>query len=371
MRGNVDRITAQSAVHDEREARLRAVFRVYEAAAAHLPALAGACQNRPGLTPDEVADGYLGPAVREFHDYGPQSADVRALCEDLVRRVRGHLSAGFSVSARLRPVLDAFAAAALDPPAGGADDLETYRAIGERLSRECYGRLDPHHPNLLRQSELRYAYSDRPAISCRPNKEGGVSTITVAMTAGNCSLDDYLNLPFSLMHEYVSHIHSGRTYAESWGSRGAFVEGWLLYAAEAAYRERLASGAADIGLSVPLARLESVERHAARLQAEARPRRLENRAYRLAKFLHRDLLDGDTFFWRLTLRFALADYDAADDRGIEDLHDELVLRLDGSRALDGFVAAVPAGKLSLVAAWSNLLAPADGPARFLGALAST
>lgn len=366
----VGRPTRIDSIADQRRlARLHAVLRTYAGLVTYLPEILEAVRAAyPSTNTNHLVDGYVQRDVREFGKDAPATDDVGVLGSDLWTRIEARLGSAFEEAPDLRAALDRCGAAVTTTPLAPIDTLEHYREIGERLSRACYGQVASHHQNLLRGSELRYRPGAERKIYCSPGKDDGTSTITVELSPGVCTLDDYLNLPFYFLHEHLSHVHSGKTYAEAYGAHGEFVEGWLLYAAEAFYREALAHGTGGTELSHPAERRAAVGRYVARVQTNPdRPSR-ERDAYDHAKTFREDALDGDPFFWELTLRFALAPFDAAKDRGVRDLHDELVHRMGDRGALRRFFEDTQEGKRESLRLWRHALAQPDNLGRLLDLL---
>jgi len=226
---------------DDREQALLDVFcHCYEKLLDHLDALDDATQARHDWDAYRVVKECVNRAAKAFGSFLPESSDLSTLCDDFLRRIGGSIVTELTSS----PVAEVFAeyqAAVQASPVAPQVDLTHWQRLGEELSRECYQAiLSADSPNLTRVVKpVSIELSRREDMSCLPRKAAEESEITFHFAPYQFTLQSYVNLPFYFFHEYLSHLHTARLFAESDPCPTPFEDGWLLYLAHEIYCHRL------------------------------------------------------------------------------------------------------------------------------------
>jgi hypothetical protein len=212
---------------DKGQALLDAFCHCYEKLLDHLDALHDATQAEHDWSEYGVVKECVNRATEAFGSSQPRSLG---------------LSTWFSSSS---PVAEVFAechTAVQVSPVAPQVDLTRWQRLGEELSRECYQAISPmDSPNLTRAVKpvLIEPSKKKVYVKCVPLQDDWESKITFYFAPDQFTLQSYANLPFYFFHEYLSHLHTARLFAESDPCPKPFEEGWLLYLAHDLYCHRL------------------------------------------------------------------------------------------------------------------------------------
>ncbi|MFB0533709.1 MAG: hypothetical protein ACETWR_01880 [Anaerolineae bacterium] len=225
----------------KRQALLDVFCHCYEKLLDHLDALHDATQADHEWSEYTVVKECVNPATKAFGSRLPESLDLPALCVDFLARIGGSIVTQLGSSSPAVEVFTECQAAAEASPVVPEVDLTCWQRLGEELSRECYQAILPaDSPNLTRAVKpVLIKPSDKQKVRCVPRKAAGESEITFYFASDQFTLQSYVNLPFYFFHEYLSHLHTARLFAESDPCPKPFEEGWLLYLAHDLYCHRL------------------------------------------------------------------------------------------------------------------------------------
>jgi len=280
--------------------------------------------------PHSAWDGYrvvgdcINSAAQRFGRLPVESIEPVVLCEDLLGRIEGSFSLQFPSTSPVFSVLAAFKDAVLSVRIPSPADIDLFHDIGEKLSAECYRLIClPDSPNLCRPTNLVIVPSNRQRFSCQPNKRGGTSTITFEFSTSEFTFESFVNLPFYFLHEYLSHIHSAELFAEEGCSEASppFEDGWLLYAAQRFYCQRLWHD-----LPSSLSHLEHRDHYATKYisQVTEGSRNIwVQLGYQQAKNFEK--IVGSDLFWKVTLLLATSPFNHLLE--CADLHQEFMVRI--------------------------------------------
>jgi hypothetical protein len=215
----------------------------YEKLLEHLDALDDAAQAHDEWGAYRVVKECVNRATKAFGSSLSESLDLSARCDDFLARMDDFVAGELG---RDSPVAGVFAecqAAARASPVTSRVDLTHWQRLGDELSKECYQAISPvDSPNLTRAVKpvLIKPSKKKVYVKCFPLQDDWESKITFYFAPDQFTLQSYLNLPFYFFHEYLSHIHTARLFAESDpSSNKPFEEGWLLYLAHDLYCHRL------------------------------------------------------------------------------------------------------------------------------------
>lgn len=313
------------ALDEARQALLDVFCHCYRLLLAHLDHLEGAVCAHRGWTCYRLMRGCVDKAAYHLGSTLPEGSDRRALCEDFLRRIRGGIDACLPGDSPAFDAFDACGEAMHAAPIHSPVDLSDWQHIGAELSRDCYCRqLSPDAPGLCLLVEMvDLAPSNISKPSALPEKAQGCGSITYGFAANHFTFSDYVNLPFFLFHEYLSHLHSAPMFAEHYGLQDhPFTEGWMLYYARLAYWRALFAEPHP-ALCHPLHRDHYM---ACYLQSEfnERSRPMISKGYECARQFAE--LVGEPRFERVTLLIASTPYDVLTPLA-PDLHGEFVRRM--------------------------------------------
>lgn len=228
---------------DETRQDLLDVFcHCYEKLLDHLDALDNATQAHHEWTAYTVVKECVNPTTKAFGSSPPKSLDLSVLCDDLLTRIDGFIVGKLGRSSPVVEIFTECQAAVRASPVAPQVDLTHWQRLGEELSRECYQAISPvDSPNLTRAVKpvLIKPSKNKVYVKCFPLQDDWESKITYYLAPEQFTLQSYINLPFYFFHEYLSHLHTARLFAESDPYPKPFEEGWLLYLAHDLYCYRL------------------------------------------------------------------------------------------------------------------------------------
>jgi len=224
-------------------------------------------------------------------------------------------------------------------------DLSEPQALGADLSRAFYSRFGEPGDYLQRPVQLEVELDHRLGLCCRPEKHGGLSSLTFLFAPADFCFRDFLNLPFYFLHEYLSHLRTAPMYADQFRKprvfRGIFEDGWLVYTAFDLYWECL-NELASLGHET--IRSEALDHYITETRQE---NHLMRRGYDLAKWFHLQVFDRHTAAFRyLSAQLALCSFDHLE---AVDLHTEFIQEIPRYRQRDDL-----AGLQQLVQASSTI-----------------
>jgi hypothetical protein len=153
-------------------------------------------------------------------------------------------------SHRHRPLMDVYDAYQAEITTGSVSpyDLHIPRSIGERLSQQFYARYAGLTALPAVPVDVSVEWADETGMACRhPREREAPANLTFYFAPAGFRFRDFLNLPFYFLHEYMSHLHSAPMFADAVlrqetrkkDYRGAFEDGWLIFAQFDYYWERL------------------------------------------------------------------------------------------------------------------------------------
>lgn len=226
---------------DTRQALLDVFCHCYEKLLDHLDALDSAAQAHHEWSAYRVVKECVNQATERFGSSLPKSLDLSVLRDNFLAKINDFIAGALD---RSSPVVEVFAecrAVAQASPVAPQVDLTHWQRLGEELSRECYRVILPaDSPNLTRAVKPVYIEpSNKQEVRCVPRKVTGESEIIFCFAPDQFTLQSYVNLPFYFFHEYLSHLHTARLFAESDPCPKPFEDGWLLYLAHDFYCHRL------------------------------------------------------------------------------------------------------------------------------------
>jgi len=302
---------------------LDAICHAYEHLLGYLDAFDEAVGSHPDWDGYRLVSQCVNPAVARFGRSPIDAESVSTLCEDLLRRLRGLLHAELPGDSPVFRVFEAYHEAVLGSAPPSPADLVQYQEIGERLSRDCYLQAwASDSPNLARPVELVIEPRNRQRFASRPDKRGGISTITFEFATAEFTFDTFVNLPFYFLHEYFSHIHSAEMHAERFGVPAPFEDGWLLYAAHQFYCQNLMAFPCPLEISCPDYRRLYVSKYI--YEATSLDKGWAVRfGYQQAENF--EALAGSDLFWLLTLKLASVPYHHLS--GCPDVQHEFLIRM--------------------------------------------
>ena len=310
---------------DRRQAMLDAFCHVYSILLDHLDDFDGADY------PDSAWDGYrvvtecINPAAQKFGTSPVESIEPIVLCKDLLDRIEGSFSLQFPKTSPVFSALAEFKDAVLNVAIASPADIDLFRDIGENLSVDCYSLVcPPDSPNLCRPTDLAIVPKNQQKFCCQPNKRGGTSTITFEFCTSEFTFDSFVNLPFCFLHEYLSHVHSAELFAEQAGSEASppFEDGWLLYAAQRFYCQRLWHDPSSSSLSYPNLREYYANKYIYQVTGDSGKVMVQH-GYQQAKMFEN--IVGADLFWKVTLLLAMSPFNHLP--GWADLHHEFMISI--------------------------------------------
>ena len=215
----------------------------YEKLLEHLDALDDTVQVHDEWSAYRVVKECVNQATKAFGSSLPESLDLSARCDDFLARMDDFIAGKLGRSSPATEIFAECQAAARASPVASRVDLTRWQRLGEELSRECYQAISPvDSPNLTRAVKpvIIEPSKKKVYVRCVPLQDDWESKITFYFASEQFTLQSYVNLPFYFFHEYLSHLHTARLFAESDpSSNRPFEEGWLLYLAHDLYCHRL------------------------------------------------------------------------------------------------------------------------------------
>ncbi len=266
----------------------------------------------------------INPAAQRFGTLPVESIEFTVLCEDLLGRIEGSFSLHFPSTSSIFSVWAAFKDAVLGVAVPSPAEVNLLRDIGENLSVDCYRVVcSPDSPCLCRPTNLVIEPSNRQVFRCKPNKRGGISTITIGFSTPEFTFESFVNLPFYFLHEYLSHIHSAELFAEEGCTEASppFEDGWLLYAAHRFYREQLWHDPSS-SLSHPDHRDYYATKYIYQI-TQGSKNKWAQLGYQQAENF--DNIVGSDLFWKVTLLLATCPFNHLSE--CADLHQEFMIRI--------------------------------------------
>ena len=276
----------------------------------------------------KLAQECFDPAANEFGNTSKSEDPIEALA-DLLDLMTHAVGGQRPKNRALVVACDTYCKTVIELPVVPFD-LSEPQAVGEELSRAFYTRFGEPGDHLQRPVQLDMESDHQLGVCCLPEKQGQVSPLTFHFAPADFCFSDFLNLPFYFLHEYLSHLHTAPMYADQFLKphvfQGVFEDSWLIYTAFDLYWQRLNEPAF---LGHEAIRFEALDHYIAVTKQE---NHLMRRGYDLAKWLHMQVLDGDTEAFRcLSAQLALCPFDHL---GAANLHTEFVWKINGYRRRD-------------------------------------
>jgi len=279
----------------------------------------------------------INPAAQSFGTLPVESTESIVLCKDLIGRIEGGFSQRFPSTSPVFSILAAFKDAVLSTAIPSPADIDLFRDIGEQFSTDCYRLIcPPDSPNLCRLANVVIVPSNRLRFSCQPNKRSGTSIITFEFSTSEFTFDNFVNLPYCFLHEYLSHVHSAELFAEEELSEASppFEDGWLLYAAKRFYCQRLWHDLPS-SLSHPVHREHYVTKYIYQVTevTEKEVTEASRKKGSRGKWVRLGCQQAENFkkivgsdlFWKVTLLLATSPFDHLPE--CADLHLEFMIRI--------------------------------------------
>ena len=244
-------------------------------------------------------------AIKEFGNNPIQREEKEFMLKDLLVKVYGIFLLKHSSHRDVLGIFEEYKRQVLSTSIIPTN-LEDQHKVGKELSCKCYeGFCLKNYFGSKREAKLIIKPSNQFRISSSPNKIGGMSRIYFYFDPSNFTFGTYINLPFYFFHEYLSHIHSGKFFAEDNPERTcSFEDGWLVYTAYLWYNDYLnfQSKLKDVRY-----KKHYLNKYTYQI-VYAQNNKYIQKGYELARDFN-DII-GNELFYKISLLLATSDYDA-------------------------------------------------------------
>jgi len=260
-------------------------------------------------------------AIKEFGNNPVQSEEKGFMLKDLLDKIYGIFLLKHSSHKDVLAIFEKYKSRVLSTSIMPTN-LEDKKSVGQGLSCNCYESFcSKYYFGSKRGAKLIIEPSNRFRISSFPNKTGGMSKICFYFDPSNFTFGTYFNLPFYFFHEYLSHIHSGKFFAEdNPETMRSFEDGWLIYIGHLWYKNYLNSQS----------QLEDIRhrRHYLDKYINQIVYNQNNKYIQKGYELARDFNDivGEILFYKISLLLASSDYDVLPNRPY--VHTKFLISVD-------------------------------------------
>jgi hypothetical protein len=235
----------------KRQAMLDSCCYVYKKLFSELGQFEDLCEGIvSGIDSYSIVRDCFDPAIEKFGSTPPSSADTTVLVEDLLNKIGLLLSFNFSNNHDLLTFFQTFKKDIINSAGSLPNEIESFHEEAKKLSCTCYARhCNPKYRGHIRSSNLIITPSNNTTVSCMPQKTIGTSEVHFKFGTSDFNFMTYVNLPFYLYHEYLSHIHTASLFTESnYAQTSSFEDGWLIYVGHQEYVRYLMSGTDPVGI---------------------------------------------------------------------------------------------------------------------------